>query len=475
MYIKNNLLILILSSIFITNIYSSSIEQIVLKHKEQFSDVALKIWDHAEMGYQEVKSSNLLATELEKEGFKITRNVAGIPTAFIAEYGSSGPVIGILGEFDALPGLAQSASPFKEVVDNGTGAGHACGHHLFGAASAWAAVTVKEWLEDNNIEGIIRFYGTPAEEGGSGKVYMVREGLFDDVDVVLHWHPDDINSANSRTSNSNKSAKFTFSGISSHAAGAPEQGRSALDGVESMNMMVNMLREHVPQESRIHYVITKGGLAPNVVPDLAEVYYYVRHPKMHMVEELFNRVVKTAEGAAIGTDTSMSYEVMHGNYSLLPNDVVQKIMHKNLKNFGGIKYSRDENEYANTIYKTFIKPTLKIGSQENVSEYTTSHSYGSTDVGDVSWIVPTAGIRTATWVPGTAAHSWQAVASGGTSIGIKGTELAAKTIAATALDIYMDPSVVIRAQNELQMRVGKDFVYKALLGDRKPPLSYRVN
>ena len=475
MYIKNNLLILILSSIFTTNIYSSSIEQIVLKHKEQFSDVALKIWDHAEMGYQEVKSSNLLATELEKEGFKITRNVAGIPTAFIAEYGSSGPIIGILGEFDALPGLAQSASPFKEVVDNGTGAGHSCGHHLFGAASAWAAVTVKEWLQDNNIEGIIRFYGTPAEEGGSGKVYMVREGLFDDEDVELHWHPDDINSANSRTSNSNKSAKFTFSGISSHAAGAPEQGRSALDGVESMNMMVNMLREHVPQESRIHYVITKGGLAPNVVPDLAEVYYYVRHPKMHMVEELFNRVVKTAEGAAIGTDTSMTYEVMHGNYSLLPNDVVQKIMHKNLKNFGGITYSKDENEYANTIYKTFIKPTLKIGSQENVSEYTTSHSYGSTDVGDVSWVVPTAGIRTATWVPGTAAHSWQAVASGGTSIGIKGTELAAKTIAATAVEILSNPSIVQAAKNELHQRVGDDFTYKALLGERNPPLDYRVN
>ena len=475
MYIKNNLLILMLSSIFTTNIHSSSIEQIVLKHKEQFSDVALKIWDHAEMGYQEVKSSNLLATELEKEGFKITRNVAGIPTAFIAEYGSSGPVIGILGEFDALPGLAQSTSPFKEVIDNGTGAGHACGHHLFGAASAWAAVTVKEWLEDNNIEGIIRFYGTPAEEGGSGKVYMVREGLFDDVDVVLHWHPDDINSANSRTSNSNKSAKFTFNGISSHAAGAPEQGRSALDGVESMNMMVNMLREHVPQESRIHYVITKGGLAPNVVPDLAEVYYYVRHPKMYMVEELFNRVVKTAEGAAIGTDTSMTYEVMHGNYSLLPNDVVQKIMHKNLKNFGGITYSKDENEYANTIYKTFIKPTLKIGSQENVSEYTTSHSYGSTDVGDVSWVVPTAGIRTATWVPGTAAHSWQAVASGGTSIGIKGTELAAKTIAATAIEILSNPSIVQAAKNELHQRVGDDFTYKALLGERNPPLDYRVN
>ena len=475
MYKKNNLLILMLSSIFTINIYSSSIEKVIDKHKDRFSDIALQIWDHAEMGYQEIKSSNLLATELEKEGFKITRNVAGIPTAFIAEYGSGGPIIGILGEFDALPGLAQSTSPFKEVINNGTGAGHACGHHLFGAASAWAAVTVKEWLQDNNIEGIIRFYGTPAEEGGSGKVYMVREGLFDDVDVVLHWHPDDINSANSRTSNSNKSAKFTFNGISSHAAGAPEQGRSALDGVESMNMMVNMLREHVPQESRIHYVITKGGLAPNVVPDLAEVYYYVRHPEMHMVEELFNRVVKTAEGAAIGTDTSMSYEVMHGNYSLLPNDVVQKIMHKNLNNFGGITYSKDENEYANTIYKTFVKPSLKIGSQENVSPFKTSHSYGSTDVGDVSWVVPTAGIRTATWVPGTAAHSWQAVASGGTTIGIKGTELAAKTIAATAVEIFTNPSIVQAAKNELNQRVGDDFIYKALLGERNPPLNYRVN
>jgi aminobenzoyl-glutamate utilization protein B len=242
-----------------------------------------------------------------------------------------------------------------------------------------------------------------------------------------------------------------------------------------MNMMVNMLREHIPQESRIHYVITKGGLAPNVVPDLAEVYYYVRHPEMHMVEELFNRVVKTAEGAAIGTDTDMSYEVMHGNYSLLPNDVVQKIMHKNLNNFGGITYSKDENEYANTIYKTFVKPALKIGSQENVSTFKKSHSYGSTDVGDVSWVVPTAGIRTATWVPGTAAHSWQAVASGGTSIGLKGTELAAKTIAATAVEIFNDPSIVQAAKNELNQRVGDDFIYKALLGERNPPLDYRVN
>jgi aminobenzoyl-glutamate utilization protein B len=242
-----------------------------------------------------------------------------------------------------------------------------------------------------------------------------------------------------------------------------------------MNMMVNMLREHIPQESRIHYVITKGGLAPNVVPDIAEVYYYVRHPKMTEVEELFKRVIKTAKGAAIGTDTKMTYEVMHGNFSLLPNNVIQKLMHKNLSSFGGIKYSNKEKEYAETIYKTFISPSLKIGSQELVSEYTSSHSYGSTDVGDVSWVVPTAGIRTATWVPGTAAHSWQAVASGGTSIGLKGTELAAKTITATAIDIFKDPSIVKLAKKELDERVGKDFVYKALLGDRDPPLSYRVN
>ena len=284
--------------------------------------------------------------------------------------------------------LLKTNSPFKEVANNETGAGQACGHHLFGAASAWAAVSVKEWLVESNVEGTIRFYGTPAEEGGSGKVYMVREGLFDDVDVVLHWHPDSVNSANPRTSNSNKSAKFTFNGISAHAAGAPEKGRSALDGVEAMNMMVNMMREHVPQESRMHYVITKGGLAPNVVPDLAEVYYYVRNPEMYVVEELFKRVVKTAEGAAIGTGTSMTYEVMHGNYSLLPNESIQKLMYNNLVSYGGISYSNDENQFANTIYKTFIKPSEEIGSQETIQEYKSSHSFGSTDVGDVSWLVP---------------------------------------------------------------------------------------
>ena len=377
-----------------------------------------------------------------------------------------------MGEYDEIPGVLQTSSPFKETRSDRI-AGHACGHHLFGAASAWAAVTIKEWIEKTNAPGTIRFYGTPAEEGGSGKVYMVREGLFEDVDVALHWHPGSVNHANPRTSNSNKSAKFTFNGISAHAAGSPDKGRSALDGVESMNMMVNLMREHIPQESRIHYVITKGGLAPNVVPDVAEVYYYIRHPKMQMVNELFERVVKAAEGAAIGTDTSVSYEVMHGNYSLLPNDAIQRIMYKKLTQRGGVSYNQKEQEYAEEIYQTLVSPLGKIGDQEKVLAYRQTHGYGSTDVGDVSWVVPTGGIRIATWVPGTASHSWQAVAIGGTSIGLKGTKLAAEVLSDTAIELMMNPLIIQNANQELQKRVGKDFVYEPLLGDRSPPLDYR--
>ena len=463
-----------LLTLFIASIDASqnSVNQSIKKHQSTFENVAMDIWDLAEVGYQEYKSSEILINVLKKNGFKITTGVADIPTAFIAEYSNGGPIIGILGEYDALPGVMQTASPFKETRSDRI-AGHACGHHMFGAASAWAAVTIKEWIEKTNTPGTIRFYGTPAEEGGSGKVYMVREGLFKDVDVALHWHPGSVNHANPRTSNSNKSAKFTFKGISAHAAGSPEKGRSALDGVESMNMMVNLMREHIPQESRIHYVITKGGLAPNVVPDVAEVYYYIRHPKMQMVDALFERVVKTAEGAAMGTETSMTYEVMHGNYSLLPNDSIQQVMYEKLTQRGGVSYNREEQKYAEEIYETLVSPSGVIGDQENVLPYRQTHGYGSTDVGDVSWIVPTGGIRIATWVPGTASHSWQAVAIGGTSIGLKGTKLAAEVLSDTAIELLINPSTIDSAKQELQNRVGKEFVYAPLLGNRKPPLDYR--
>jgi len=472
---KSNLQWKILSLVFLfsINTYGNSLSKSIIKHKDHFEGVAMELWNLAELGYQEHESSLLLSNSLEKEGFKISYGVANIPTAFIAEFGSSGPVIGILGEFDALPGLSQTTSPFREKSKNSSGAGQACGHHLFGAGSAWAAVAIKEWLENNNIEGRIRFYGTPAEEGGSGKVYMVREGLFKDVDIVLHWHPDDVNSANPASNNSNKSAKFKFKGISTHAAGAPDLGRSALDGVESMNMMVNMMREHIPQESRIHYVITKGGLAPNVVPEEAEVYYYVRHPQMHVVEELFERVVKAANGAAMGTETNVGYEVMHGNYSLLPNNSLQKLIHKNLTSHGGIQYTNEELEYAKAISKTLVSKDALIGQQEIIQPFKPSQSYGSTDVGDISWNVPTAGFRTSSWVPGTAAHSWQAVASGGTSIGLKGAELAAKTLSSSAIELFLNPELIKEAKNEYLDSIGTDFIYKPLLGDRKPPLDYR--
>jgi len=300
---------------------------------EQYAAIEHTIWEYAEVGFQETKSSALLQKTLGDAGFTIEKSVAGMPTAFIASYGQGKPVIAILAEFDALPGVSQDAVPEKKAVE-GRPAGHACGHHLFGTASSAAAIAVKGWLIANKKQGTIRLYGTPAEEGGSGKVYMVRAGLFNDVDVVLHWHPGAVNSASPGTSLSNKSGKFRFYGIASHAAASPERGRSALDAVEAMDMMVNMLREHVPQETRIHYVITHGGEAPNVVPAFAEVYYYVRHPERDDVKAIWERVVKAAQGAALGTETKMDFEVTGGVYNMLPNESLAKVMDANLRTVG---------------------------------------------------------------------------------------------------------------------------------------------
>ena len=330
-------------------------------------------------------------------------------------------------------------------------------------------------MESNKIEGTLRLYGTPAEEGGAGKVYLVRKGLFDDVDAVLHWHPADRNSASARSSLANKSAKFRFKGIASHAAGAPERGRSALDGVEAMNYMVNLMREHVPSDARIHYVITRGGEAPNVVPAFAEVYYYVRHPEMESVKSIFERVAKAAEGAAMGTGTTMEYEVIHGIYNLLPNEILSKIMYDNLNLVGGVTYDEAETEFAQKIMSTYRMGRMspEMANQIEPFQVSTKGSGGSTDVGDISWVTPTAGLAAATWVPGTSAHSWQAVAAGGMSIGKKGMMVAAKTIALTAYDLFMNPKVSDNAREELLNRRGEGFKYEALLGDRKPPLDYR--
>lgn len=441
---------------------------------EKLAGVARQIWELAELGYQEKESTQLLQTQLKAAGFTIETGVAGIPTAFVASYGQGEPVIGILAEYDALPGISQDDVPVQQARE-GSSAGHACGHHLFGTGSTAAAIAVKEWMDKNNQSGTIRLYGTPAEEGGAGKVYMVRAGLFDDVDVVLHWHPSSANGADARSSLSNKSAKFRFYGQASHAAVAPERGRSALDGVEAMNHMVNLLREHVQMETRIHYVITRGGEAPNVVPAFAEAFYYVRHPEMREVKETFERVVKAAEGAALGTGTRMEYEVIHGLYNVLPNKIISEKMHNNLKMVGGVEYDAKERAFAEKIISSYSDKKVTPEMATKVSDFKVVErgSGGSTDVGDVSWAVPTAGLGAATWVPGTTAHSWQAVAAGGTSIGTKGMMVAAKTIALTAIDLFKDPSIAKKALEELKSRRGQDFKYEPLLGDRKPPLDYR--
>ena len=436
------------------------------------ASLARQIWDWAELGYLETRSSELLQQTLKDQGFKVKKGVAGIPTAFVAEYGRGGPVIGILAEFDALPGINQDAVSSRMPVTN-KAAGHACGHNLFGAGSVGAAIAVKDWLDTNGSKGRIRVYGTPAEEGGSGKVYMVRAGLFDDVDIALHWHASDSNTASANTTLANRSAKFRFRGVSAHAAGAPEKARSALDGVEAFNHMANMMREHVPQQSRIHYVITHGGNAPNVVPDFAEVFYYLRHPDAATVKVLWERLEAAAKGAATGTGTEVDWEIIHGNHPLLVNETLAKMMHEKLTTVGGVEYTRAEQQFAEELYTTLNGPGKALGSESEIQPYSSGLGYGSTDVGDVSIAVPTVGLRTATWVPGTSAHSWQSTAASGMSIGYKGAQVAAKTLALAAIELYENKTLRDAARAEFNSRRGDGFVYEALLGDRAPPLDFR--
>ncbi|HBS30502.1 MAG TPA: amidohydrolase [Parvularcula sp.] len=436
------------------------------------AEVAGALWDYAEVGYKEEKSSGLLKDRLRAEGFSIEEGVAGIPTAFVASFGGGGPVIAILAEFDALPGINQDRQASRAPID-GKGAGHACGHNLFGAGSLGAAIAVKEWLAQTKTPGTIRLYGTPAEEGGSGKVYMVREGLFKDVDFAIHWHASDENSAEAETTLANRSAKFRFKGVSAHAAGAPERGRSALDGVEAMNMMANMMHEHMPQDARMHYVVTNGGGAPNVVPDSAESFYYVRHPTPEGVEEIWSRLEEAAKGAALGTGTTVEWEIIHGNNPLLVNETLAKRMHEHLTAVGGVVYDKDEAAFAKAIYASFDKPNAKLGDEATIEPYGKKLGYGSTDVGDVSWAAPTVGLEVAAWVPGTSAHSWQAVAASGMSIGYKGATNAAKAMSLAAIELFQDADLRKAARAEFDAARGPKYKYKSLLGDRKPPLDYR--
>jgi aminobenzoyl-glutamate utilization protein B len=451
---------------------SGNVIDFIDSRHNQTAALARDLWEFAEVGYQEIRSSILLKETLDAEGFEIESGVAGMPTAFVASYGEGKPVIALLAEYDALPGINQDDVPTRSPIE-GKAAGQACGHNLFGAGSVTAAVAVRHWLEETGASGEIRLFGTPAEEGGSGKVYLVRDGAFDGVDFVIHWHADAQNWAGARGSLANRSAKFRFRGLSAHAASAPHNARSALDGVEAFNYMVNLMREHVPSDTRIHYVITSGGSAPNVVPDFAEVFYYLRHPDADILKQLWTRLEQAAVGAARGTGTLVDWEIIHGNHALLINETLARMMDQKLRQVGGIEYDESEKAFAREVYATLVDPEQALGSQEDIQPYGVRLGYGSTDVGDVSIAVPTVGLRVATWVPGTSAHSWQAVAASGMSIGFKGAQLAAKTLALAAIELFENARLRAAARAEFEQRRGKDFVYEALLGDRSPPFDYR--
>jgi aminobenzoyl-glutamate utilization protein B len=456
----------------ITALKQSAIKDLDAQYT-QLKSHALQIWNFAEVGYKEVKSSTLHQQLLRENGFTVEAGVAEIPTAFVASYGSGKPVIAILAEYDALPGLSQEAIPEKKAVA-GKDAGHGCGHHLFGTASVATGIEIKKLIEAGKLKGTVRVYGCPAEEGGSGKVYMVRAGLFNDVDAALIWHPSDSNAVTMTSYLANVSAKFRFHGLAAHAAAFPERGRSALDAVESMDYMVNMMREHIPSDTRIHYVITNGGKAPNVVPDFAEVYYYVRHPKRDVAKSVFERVVKAANGAAMGTETTVDYEIIGGTHDLLINTTLTKAEQKNLEMVGGVQYTAAEIEFGKKIQASFAYKSQPIETAATVKPFKTipDAGGGSSDVGDVSYRVPTVEMSAATWIPGTPAHSWQAVACGGTEIGTKGMMVAAKTMALTAIDLFTDAALLNKVKEEFKQTKG-DYEYKPLLGDRKPALNYR--
>ncbi|MDR0758000.1 MAG: amidohydrolase [Tannerella sp.] len=435
-----------------------------------------QIWSHPELGFLETQSSGAHQYHLRENGFAVEAGVAGMPTAYVATYGSGSPVIGILAEFDALPGLSQDTVPYRKALVEG-GNGHACGHNVFGVGSIAGAVAIRQWLEANRQTGTIKVFGTPAEEGGGGKVYMVREGLFKGVDVVLDWHPSTGNGVSVGTGTAIMMIDYVFRGVAAHAAGSPDRGRSALDGVEAFNCMANLLREHVPVSSRIHYVIVNGGEAPNVVPDYAKVSYYIRSPKRDVLKNLVEWIGQAAEGAALGTQTTVETETVAGFYELLNNRTLSELVQSKLEQVGGITYDARELAFARAIVRGLHEHDSILAQAATVrplAEERPSTGGGSTDVGDVSWNVPTVSFGTAAFIPGSAGHSWQNAASGGTTIGTKSLINAAKVFSLTAITLYTSPQLLAKAKAEFENRRGKDFKYEPLLGNRAPALDYRV-
>jgi aminobenzoyl-glutamate utilization protein B len=431
------------------------------KKTPELNALSKEIWDYAEVGLREEKSAAALTNYLEQEGFTVQKGVGNMPTAFVASFGAGKPIIGFLGEYDSLPGVSQKTIPTREEVVLG-GPGHGCGHNLLGVGALGAAVALKKEVESGRLKGTVRFYGCPAEETVTGKTFMAKAGVFNDLDAAITWHPWVYNGVWGSHHLAMNSVRFAFHGRTAHAAAAPHMGISALDAVELMNVGVNFLREHIIQEARIHYVITNGGAQPNVVPSIAEVWYYVRAPHRYQVEEIYLRVLKIAEGAALMTGARLEVLFQVGSYDYLPNRVISEVLLESFRQVGAPKFSKEDFAFAGAIEQSF-DPSHKLSVLTSINipaEYAelTLHQEvapifdwgkplaGSTDVGDVSWIIPTAQLTGAAWVMGTAAHSWQATAASGMGIGQKAMIAAAKAMALAGYELIMKPDLLRKAK-----------------------------
>jgi aminobenzoyl-glutamate utilization protein B len=460
--------------------------RLVEAKEEDFFDLSDRIWGTPELNYQEQRSAAAHAAVLERQGFRVTTGIAGLPTAMVGEAGEGGPVIAILGEFDALPGLSQEAgSTEKRPVREG-GNGHGCGHNMLGSASLLAATAVKDWLAAHGLKGRVRYYGCPAEEGGSGKGYMVRAGVFDDVDVAICWHPSAFTGVNRPYSLACVEVDFHFTGRSSHAAAAPHLGRSALDAVELMNVGVNYMREHMPSTARIHYaLIDAGGVAPNVVQGQAVVRYLIRAETLGAMWSLVERVKKIAEGAALMTETRMESRQLSGDANLVGNKPLEETMYASMMRLGSPRFDDSDKAFAAEIQKSLRPEDIvtsygRFGLKAKVGEALSEEIYplgsgvnslvGSTDVGTVSWVVPTVQCRVACYAVGTPGHSWQLVAQGQAPAAHKGLAYAAKTMAGTAVSVLSDESLLARAKADHQTFRASNPFTNPIADDLQPPL-----
>jgi len=446
-----------------------NVVQSIVRQEPDLARIADRIWALAETALKEVESAEVLASYLENQGFRVERDVAGMPTALVAEWGQGSPVIGIMGEYDALPGLSQKATPVRSPLSEGAG-GHGCGHNLFGTASAGAAVALKDTMENHKIGGTIRFYGTPAEEDIGGKIFMIKSGLFKDVDAAFAWHPSTSNDADVQSSQAVVDFRAEFTGRAAHAAFDPWNGRSALDGADLFIHALNLMREHVRPTVRIHYVVEAGGLVPNIVPEKSVVWCWIRDSTRQGVDSVLGRARKAAEGAAIATETAVQLRIQGGNYEVLPNRAGGLLMFRNMEWIGPVTYTPEEKRFAATLQDS--AGVAQEGLEGAISPWkeTAVHPEGgSTDVGDVSWVVPVINMTATTAPKGVPWHSWAVVAPGGMSIGHKGMILAAKSMATTAVDLLLDKKALEEVTAEFKEKAG-GHRYDSYIKENRPPL-----